>query len=69
MPLRDRLLALLVAVVWGLNFPATAIALEHFPPLLMVALRFSVVAIPTLLLVPGPRFRCAGWSAWGWGSG
>ena len=55
MPLRDRLLALLVAVVWGVNFPATAIALEHFPPLFMVALRFTLIAIPTLLLVPRPQ--------------
>lgn len=54
MPLRDRLFALLVAAVWGLNFPATAIALEHFPPLLMVALRFTLVAVPTLILVPRP---------------
>ncbi|HYI57656.1 MAG TPA: EamA family transporter, partial [Microlunatus sp.] len=52
---RDRLLALLVAVCWGLNFPATALALQHFPPLLMVALRFSLVAIPTLFLIPRPK--------------
>lgn len=55
MPLRDRLLAVLVAVCWGVNFPATAFALQHFPPLLMVALRFTVVAIPTLVLVPRPQ--------------
>lgn len=55
MPPRDQLRALVVAVVWGLNFPATAIALEHFPPLLMVALRFSLVAVPALLLVPRPQ--------------
>lgn len=54
---RDRLLALLVAVCWGLNFPATALALQHFPPLLMVALRFSLVAIPTLFLIPRPQVR------------
>src|SRR5215212_10325192 len=53
-PLRDRLLALLVAVCWGVNFPATAVALEHFPPLFMVALRFGLVAVPALLLVPRP---------------
>lgn len=57
MPARDRLLALLVAVCWGLNFPATALALEHFPPLLMVALRFALVAIPTVLLVPRPQVK------------
>ena len=55
MPLRDRLLALLVAVCWGVNFPATALALQHFPPFLMVALRFALVAVPTVLLVPRPR--------------
>ena len=54
---RDRLLALLVAVCWGLNFPATALALQHFPPLLMVALRFALVAVPTLLLVPRPQVK------------
>lgn len=54
---RDRLLALLVAVCWGLNFPATALALQHFPPLLMVALRFALVAIPTVLLVPRPQVK------------
>ena len=54
---RDRLLALLVAVCWGLNFPATALALQHFPPLFMVALRFALVAVPTVLLVPRPAVR------------
>jgi O-acetylserine/cysteine efflux transporter len=54
-PPRDQLYALLVAVVWGLNFPATTVALEHFPPLLMGALRFALVAVPALLLVPRPQ--------------
>ncbi|GAA1429753.1 EamA family transporter [Microlunatus lacustris] len=54
-PPRDQFRALLVAVVWGLNFPATAVALEHFPPFLMVALRFTLVAVPALLLVPRPQ--------------
>lgn len=52
---RDRLLAVFVAICWGLNFPATAIALQHFPPFLMGALRFTLIAIPTLLLVPRPK--------------
>lgn len=55
MPPRDQLRALLVAVVWGLNFPATTIALEHFPPMMMVALRFTLVAVPALLFVPRPQ--------------
>ena len=55
MLLRDRLLALLVAVCWGVNFPVTAIALEHFPPFLLAAIRFTLLAVPTVLLVPRPR--------------
>ncbi len=55
MPLRDRLLALLVAVCWGVNFPATTFGLQHFPPLFMVALRFTLIAVPTILLVPRPQ--------------
>jgi O-acetylserine/cysteine efflux transporter len=54
-PLRDRLLALLVAICWGVNFPATTLALQHFPPLLMVALRFILIAIPTMIFVRWPK--------------
>ncbi len=54
-PLRHRLLAVLVAVTWGLNFPAIHLSLQQFPPFLLVALRFAVLAVPTLLLVPRPR--------------
>ena len=54
MPIRDRLLALVVAVVWGLNFPAIAVALEQFPPFFLVALRFALIAVPVVLLVPRP---------------
>lgn len=55
MPLRDRLLALSVAVLWGLNFPAIHLSLQQFPPFFLVALRFALLALPTLLLVPRPR--------------
>ncbi len=54
MPLRDRLLAVLVAVCWGLNFPAIHLSLAQFPPFFLVGLRFALIAVPTLLLVPRP---------------
>ena len=54
MPPRDRLLAGLVAVIWGLNFPAIHLSLEQFPPFFLVALRFAVLAVPTVLFVPRP---------------
>jgi O-acetylserine/cysteine efflux transporter len=52
---RDRLLAAVVAVLWGANFLAIHVGLEHYPPLLLAGLRFAVLAIPTVLLVPRPR--------------
>ncbi|MEH3075518.1 MAG: EamA family transporter [Quadrisphaera sp.] len=55
MPLTARLLALLVAVTWGLNFVAIHASLEQFPPLLCAAVRFAVIAVPVVLLVPRPR--------------
>lgn len=54
-PLSARLLALLVAVTWGLNFVAIHASLEQFPPLLCAAVRFAVIAVPVVLLVPRPR--------------
>lgn len=51
---RDRLLALLVAVIWGLNFTAIHATLEQFPPFFAVAVRFTLLAVPTVLLVPRP---------------
>lgn len=54
MPTRHRLLALTVAVLWGLNFLAIDASLAQFPPFFLVALRFAVLAVPTILLVPRP---------------
>lgn len=54
MPARHRLLALVVAVLWGLNFLAIDASLAQFPPFFLVALRFAVLAVPTILLVPRP---------------
>ena len=45
---------MLVAVLWGLNFVAIHASLEVFPPFLCAALRFGVLAVPTLVLVPRP---------------
>ncbi len=52
---RDRLLAAVVAICWGLNFPAIHLSLEQFPPFFLVALRFSLIALPTVLLVRRPH--------------
>ena len=53
----DRGLVLLVPVLWGLNFPATALLLTHYPPVLAATLRFVLLAIPAMLFVPFPQVR------------
>ncbi|MDN4489410.1 EamA family transporter [Demequina sp. SYSU T00068] len=57
MPARHVLLAIVVAILWGLNFLAIHASLAQFPPLFLVALRFALIAVPTLILVPRPQVR------------
>ncbi|MFE4695077.1 EamA family transporter [Streptomyces sp. NPDC056749] len=54
MTARDRSLAVLVAVLWGLNFLAVRVGLDHFPPFFLAALRYLVLAVPVVLFVPRP---------------
>jgi O-acetylserine/cysteine efflux transporter len=54
MPRRHIILALSVAALWGVNFVAIDYALESFPPLLLAALRFTLVAFPAVFLLPRP---------------
>lgn len=51
---RDSLLAVLVAVLWGVNFVAIHVRVEDVPPLLFLAMRFVLVAFPAILFVPRP---------------
>lgn len=52
---KDGLLAMLVVVVWGLNFVVIKMGLHNMPPLLLAGLRFLLVAFPALLFVARPR--------------
>lgn len=51
-------LAVLVAVVWGVNFVVIDEGLAGVPPLLLVAIRFVLVALPLVFFVPRPT---SGW--------
>ncbi len=51
---KDGLLALLVVVVWGLNFVVIKLGLYNMPPLMLAGLRFMLVAFPALLFVARP---------------
>jgi O-acetylserine/cysteine efflux transporter len=46
----DILIAILVAVIWGLAFVASRIALDEFSPELMTAMRFTIAAVPCLFI-------------------
>src|SRR6201998_2189038 len=43
-------LAVLVAVIWGLAFVASRLALDELSPELMTMLRFAIAAIPCLFV-------------------
>ncbi|GAA5129287.1 EamA family transporter [Haloechinothrix salitolerans] len=66
---RDRLLALTVAVMWGANFLAVHATIQHFPPLFAATLRFAVLAVPTMLLVPWPGVKVRWLIGYGLGFG
>ncbi|MBV1700330.1 MAG: EamA family transporter [Hyphomicrobiales bacterium] len=62
---RHLALAMFVMVIWGFNFVVTRLALDHYPPMLLVAMRFALAAVPALFL-PRPRigfWRMVGISA------
>lgn len=48
-------LALLVVLVWGLNFIAIYVGLKEFPPFLLCAVRFGLSAIPWIFILPKPK--------------
>lgn len=52
---KDGLLALLVVVVWGINFVVIKVGLHHMPPLVLAGLRFMLVAFPALLFIRPPK--------------
>jgi O-acetylserine/cysteine efflux transporter len=52
---RHVLLAVSVAVVWGVNFVVIEVGLENFPPLLFSALRFLFAAVPAIFFLGRPR--------------
>lgn len=54
MSYRDKLLALCVVVIWGLNFVVIKVGLQGMPPLLLAGLRFCLVALPAVFFIKCP---------------
>lgn len=51
----DIALALLVVAAWGANFSVIKVGLVGVPPLVLAALRYVVVALPAIFIVPRPK--------------
>ncbi|WP_353148365.1 EamA family transporter [Pollutimonas bauzanensis] len=54
MPGKDWLAALVVIIAWGLNFVVIKQGLTEIPPLLLGALRFTLVAFPAVFFIKRP---------------
>ncbi|MFC5677960.1 EamA family transporter [Aeromicrobium endophyticum] len=55
MSLRHSMLAILVILLWGMNVVVIDEGMSDVPPLLFLALRFTLVALPWVFLVPRPE--------------
>lgn len=54
MRIRDALLLIGIAFIWGFNFVVIRWGLNHFPPLLFSALRFTLCGLPILFGLARP---------------
>ncbi len=54
-PLRHALLAAMVATIWGFNFVVITWGMHDTPPLLFAAIRFLLVVVPAIAVVPRPE--------------
>ncbi|MDX1722687.1 MAG: EamA family transporter [Pseudomonas sp.] len=52
---KDLLLALVVIIVWGMNFVVIKVGLDDMPPMLLGALRFMLAAFPAILFIKRPQ--------------
>ncbi|WP_284293210.1 EamA family transporter [Luteimicrobium album] len=57
LPPRAAALAVLVAVIWGVNFVVIDEGLGDVPPTLFAAVRFVLVVVPAVFFVPRPAAR------------
>lgn len=52
---KDLMLALVVIVVWGMNFVVIRVGLDNIPPMLLGCLRFMLAAFPAILFIKRPQ--------------
>lgn len=54
MKTKDMILALLVVIIWGANFTIIKLGLGGVPSMLLVAVRYTLVAIPGIFFIKKP---------------
>ncbi|HUZ66136.1 MAG TPA: EamA family transporter [Beijerinckiaceae bacterium] len=59
MALRDILAAILVTLIWALNFIAIKIGVDQAPPLFLSGMRFFFAAVPAVFFFPRPKASAA----------
>ena len=52
---KDLLLALVVIIVWGMNFVVIKVGLDDIPPMLLGCLRFLLAAFPAIFFIKRPQ--------------
>ncbi|MFZ6849037.1 EamA family transporter [Undibacterium sp. RuRC25W] len=52
---RHLFTAMIVILLWGMNFVVIKIGLKGIPPFLMGTLRFALVALPSIFFIPRPK--------------
>jgi len=62
----DLLLGMIVMAVWGLNFSVIKLGVSEIDPLLLTALRFTLVALPAIFFVKRPAVSWWYLFAYGW---
>lgn len=55
MPIHHILLALIVVLIWGINFIFVKIGLKELSPLMLCATRFLLASVPAVFFIKPPR--------------
>ena len=51
---KDLILAMLVVIVWGVNFTVISLGLDGVPPMMLVAVRYIFVVFPAIFFIKKP---------------
>lgn len=65
LPWSHALLALAVVAVWGTNFVVIKVGLDHLPPLMFCALRFTFALLPAVFFLKRPAVPWSHLAAYG----